>query len=325
MKRGLIVILVLVLFLSACEYSKEDFLNYENKILDDKRIVNVLPENVKACSDIDKDGYCSYDDCDDTNMKINPGMSEVCGDGIDNNCDSKDEDCVIAPNRGDDDWDGLLNFEETDAGTDPNKRDTDMDGLTDGQEVKVYFTNPLVADSDIDGYCDGGEVVSGTDPLDYDSRPLDEDRDGMDDKWEMLNFESLTYGANTDDDTARYEKAKTDGMINIQEYCFGLKGWSADSDVDGLIDGDEVKLYNTDPLKWDTDGDGFSDGSEVNEYRTSPLDQNDYAVFEMELNKHKTQFTRNKLEEGKHYAASYYRKGSLSYGQSISVNGDINA
>ncbi len=43
-----------------------------------------------------------------------------------------------------------------------------------------------------------------------------------------------------------------------------------DSDNDGLNDGFEVK-YKTDPLKADTDGDGLNDGAEVNQYKTHPL------------------------------------------------------
>lgn len=42
------------------------------------------------------------DDCNDTNADINPGKSEVCGDGFDNNCDGDiDENC----NEDDDDCD----------------------------------------------------------------------------------------------------------------------------------------------------------------------------------------------------------------------------
>lgn len=47
---------------------------------------------VKACTK--PDGYASQaGDCDDTNPNVHPGAPEVCGDGIDQNCDGKDQSC----------------------------------------------------------------------------------------------------------------------------------------------------------------------------------------------------------------------------------------
>jgi hypothetical protein len=45
----------------------------------------------------------------------------------------------------------------------------------------------------------------------------------------------------------------------------------ADTDGDGVKDGDEVNIYHTNPLRVDTDGDGFSDGDET-AAGTNPLD-----------------------------------------------------
>ena len=48
--------------------------------------------------DADVDGFASPGsgglDCDDTNPAVFPGAVEICGDGIDNDCDGIDEDCL---------------------------------------------------------------------------------------------------------------------------------------------------------------------------------------------------------------------------------------
>lgn len=55
--------------------------------------------------DADGDGYSavgactgSMDDCDDTNPNVYPGAAEICGNGIDDNCDGNiDENCCSTP------------------------------------------------------------------------------------------------------------------------------------------------------------------------------------------------------------------------------------
>ncbi len=50
-----------------------------------------------------------------------------------------------------------------------------------------------------------------------------------------------------------------------------------DTDGDGLLDADEINIYNTDPNNRDTDGDGLIDGDEVNAHKTDPtLRDTDY-------------------------------------------------
>jgi len=62
----------------------------------------------------------------------------------------------------DPDQDGLTNLQEFQNGTDPHNPDTDGDGLTDGQEVLMYHTSPLLASTDGTGIPDGVEVQTGT-------------------------------------------------------------------------------------------------------------------------------------------------------------------
>jgi YVTN family beta-propeller protein len=62
----------------------------------------------------------------------------------------------------DPDHDGLTNLQEFQNGTDPHNPDTDGDGITDGQEVLIYHTNPLLLSTDGTGIPDGVEVQTGT-------------------------------------------------------------------------------------------------------------------------------------------------------------------
>ncbi len=60
-----------------------------------------------------------------------------------------------------------------------------------------------------------------------------------------------------------------DGISNINEVAYGTDMNLADSDFDGLTDGDEVYIHSTDPADADSDNDGLLDGGEV-ELKTNP-------------------------------------------------------
>jgi hypothetical protein len=53
------------------------------------------------CPDNDIDGYrdasCGGSDCNDSNVSINPGASEICGDGTDQDCSGADLSCMVDP------------------------------------------------------------------------------------------------------------------------------------------------------------------------------------------------------------------------------------
>ena len=62
-----------------------------------------------------------------------------------------------------------------------------------------------------------------------------------------------------------------DGLTNATEATLGTDPGEADTDADGLDDGDEHLVHGTDPLDPDTDGDDLDDGDELVE-GTNPFD-----------------------------------------------------
>jgi len=166
-----------------------------------------------------------------------PGRHQLTPKGLDIPDQSKRAPTLApppAPEPGpppvDADNDGLADAEETRLGTDPNKADTDGDGLTDLEEVRIFKTDPLKSDTDGDGFGDGDEVYSGFDPLVKDGKLTDSDGDGLADIFE----------------TSRH-----------------LDPNDPDMDKDGLSDGDELRIFGTDPRLADTDHDGYTDLDEL--------------------------------------------------------------
>jgi hypothetical protein len=62
-----------------------------------------------------------------------------------------------------------------------------------------------------------------------------------------------------------------DNYADALEPELGLDPTSADTDGDGVADGDELTLYGTEPTVADTDGDGLRDGEELFGSHTDPL------------------------------------------------------
>ncbi len=115
--------------------------------------------------------------------------------------------------------------------------DSDGDGLPDEFEEK-YDCDSLNPDSDGDGLPDGYEILNvGSDPANVHS------------------LDTVLSDGEYDNDQ--------DGLSNYEEYMLGTDPLMADSDYDGLSDGDEENTYGTDPLNPDTDGDGLPDGDEI--------------------------------------------------------------
>ncbi|MEM7330979.1 MAG: protein kinase [Chloroflexota bacterium] len=71
--------------------------------------------------------------------------------------------------------------------------------------------------------------------------------------------------------TAELLDEDNDGLTTADEFSFATDPNNPDTDGDGLLDGEEVGLYDTIPTAADSDLDGLLDGEEVNQYKTNPL------------------------------------------------------
>jgi hypothetical protein len=69
-----------------------------------------------------------------------------------------------------------------------------------------------------------------------------------------------------------------DNYADALEPEAGLDPTNADTDVDGVADGDEINLYGTDPTLSDSDGDGVTDGEELFALNTNPAIWDDFSI-----------------------------------------------
>ena len=102
-----------------------------------------------------------------------------------------------------------------------------------GLAVEYHFgtgTSPLIADTDGDGLDDSDEFAIGTDPLSGDT-----DGDGFIDGWEVrFGTDPFNPGC-----PIPGEDPDEDGLANLEESLIGTDPFSADTDEDGVSDGDE--------------------------------------------------------------------------------------
>ena len=69
-----------------------------------------------------------------------------------------------------------------------------------------------------------------------------------------------------------------DNLTNLDEYLTGTDLRNADTDADGLLDGNEVRTHHTNPLIADSDGDLIPDGVEIRT-NSNPLNRNSYDLL----------------------------------------------
>jgi hypothetical protein len=166
--------------------------------------------------------------------------------------------------------------------------DSDGDGLADWWEILHFRESPeeteagILAkyagtdDPDGDGFDNEAEESAGTDPNDRDHTPLDADRDGYLDAWELATFGTIAYGPGDDPDG--------DGFTTAAELAAGTNPADPlsnpdDTDADGLADLWEIEQFGNlgQGPHDDFDGDGATNLEELTA-GTDPTDPADFPL-----------------------------------------------
>lgn len=129
----------------------------------------------------------------------------------------------------------------------PLDPDSDDDGMLDGFEVE-YGCDPLDADEDGSGTPDGlddfdGDGLDNSTEENWNTNPRDgdSDNDGLPDGFEVrFLLDPLDSDQNVNGRTDGQDDFDTDGLSNAVEVLAGTNPGFADTDGDGLIDGDEL-------------------------------------------------------------------------------------
>lgn len=197
-------------------------------------LVLILACSGTRANDGDQDGWFAVVDCNDDDPAVNPGMPEIPGDGINN-------DCNLATRDDDYDQDGFLGLDDCDDDNpDIPKPERPYDGLDND-------CDPATPDDDLDG--DGAGIEDDCDDDDPDVGPgVDEiPYDGIDNDCDPLTSD---------------EDADGDGVLPPQDCdddnpdVTGPTTWYADCDGDGFARQNAPTVFACRPQEASCNGTG---------------------------------------------------------------------
>ena len=233
-------------------------------------------------SDIDADGYTVNEgDCDDNDASIHPGAIEICGDGIDQDCDGRDLECTPDPADIDNDGDGY----------------TENDGDANDNDATIFPGAIEICGDGIDQDCDGADLACDANPdvqtLVF-GDTLDADYPGTvqdtfinlneDVNYDSAQLNTYTWPENMPANAIliQFDLSQAPYGARIQSATLSLYQTAAGGDA--TYDVSVHKVINYDPDLYQANGytcDGLSDWTANNAcYHGIPLAQADIAPAE---------------------------------------------
>ncbi|MFM7200490.1 MAG: OmpA family protein [Myxococcota bacterium] len=200
----------------------------------------------------------------DTTTVTDPLLKDSDGDGLVDGGVDANRDGKLSRSEGEDrNFNGRQDAASPDLETDATDKDTDGDQLKDGEELSTYNTDPLDADTDDGCEWDGSEVKGGRNPVDdpTDDSCADADNDGISNDAELTIFHTNPFDADTDDDGLL--DGEEPGLIDLSGDGFP-DAWDDNENgvyeegEEGDVDGDGLNPA----LDPDSDNDGVLDGTE---------------------------------------------------------------
>ena len=192
--------------------------------------------------DTDGDGHFDMEDCGPDDPLVFPGAPDLCGDGVDQDCDGQDGQ--------DGDGDGYP-AEGSDVG--------DCEADCNDNDDRVHPGAEEIPNDDVDNDCDGEQVVD----QDGDGSPAGIDCDDEDPTLEELDLDGddfSTCEGDCDDTDPALTPADGDGdgstACDVPPDCDDTNA-AAWPGAPELCDGIDNSCQGLDPDELDLDGDGF--------------------------------------------------------------------